>query len=167
MRTSPRAARRAFTLINMLITVAVMAIVAAAIMPSLASGNQISVAGAAYILASDLEYTQSISLAEPDDPAVLRFDLDAGAYWIARADEPDTPILRINGRDPYRVVLGEGDALHAQGVAITLAGAPDDTIAFDGFGRLETLSDAVVTLTSASGVRRVRIDADTGFVVIE
>jgi hypothetical protein len=144
-----------------------MAIVAAAIMPSLASGNQISVMGASYLLASDLEYAQSITLAEPDDPALIRFDTDAGAYWIARADDPDTPIFRSNGRDPYRVVLGEGDAAQVRDVTITLAGAPDDTIAFDGFGRLATLSDAVVTLTSVNGVRRVRIDADTGFVTID
>lgn len=166
MRSRP-GARAGFTLINMLITVAVMAIVAAAVMPSLARGNQMNVSGAAYLLASDLEYAQSISLAQPDDPAVLRFDVGAGVYWIARASDPDTPIFRSNGRDPYRVTLGEGEAVQARDVAITLANSPDDTIGFDGFGRLTTAADAVVTLTSAESARTLTVDADTGFVVIE
>jgi len=159
--------RRAFSLINMLITVAVMAIVAAAIMPSIASGNQVGVTSAAYLLASDLEYAQSLSLASPEDPAALRVDPAAGAYWIARAASPDEPIMRSNGRDPYRVVLGEGDAAPARGVGIALTGAEDDTVAFDGFGRPTTLEDIAVTLASPDGVRLVRIDADTGAVSID
>jgi type II secretory pathway pseudopilin PulG len=167
MSTPARNTRRAFSLINVLITVAVMAIVAAAVLPSVASGNQVNVTGAAYLIASDLEYAQSLSLATPDDPALVRFDTEAAAYWIARADDPDTPILRANGRDPYRVEFGEGDAAPAGEVAITVAGAVDGAIAFDGFGRLATLNDALVTLTGQHGVRRVRIDADTGVVTIE
>ena len=159
--------RRAFSLINVLITVAVMAIVAAAVLPSIASGNQVNVTGAAYLIASDLEYAQSISLATPDDPALVCFDTAAAAYWIARADDPDTPILRANGRDPYRVAFGEADAAAAADVTITLAGALDDAIAFDGFGRLVTLNDATITLAGQQGVRRVRVDADTGVVTIE
>jgi len=167
MPTPHRRAPRAFSLINLMITIAVMAIVAAAVLPSVASGNQVNVTGAAYLLASDLEYAQSISLAEPDEPALVRFDVDAGAYWIARAGSPDTPILRANGRDPYRVEFGRGDAAAASDVAIALTGAVDDAVAFDGFGRLATPDDAVVTLTGQHGVRRVRIDADTGVVTID
>lgn len=159
--------RRGFSLINLLITVAIMAIVAAAVTPSIASGNQIGLTSAASLLASDLEYAQSLSLADPENPAMVRFEASEGRYWVSRASNPDTPIPRPVTGEAYVVVLGQGEARHAAGVTMTLSGVVDDRLAFDTMGRLATGSDAAITMSSPSGTRVVRVGASTGFVRID
>lgn len=160
----------AFTLLELLIAVMVMAIVAAMAVPALAPNDGARLSGAATLLASDLEFAQSLSIANPDDLAAVRFDPDdpdGATYWVALSSAPDTPIDRPGTDEPYLVQFGQGDAAQLEGVNLSVTGVSDDTVIFDQFGRLATTDEVMVRLNNAAGRRGVRISAATGFITIE
>lgn len=172
-RTNPGAgafsrAARAFTLIELMITISVLLIVLLAVMPSMSMGGRTRLVAAAIALASDLEYARSVSISEPADPAVVRFDPEGAGYWLARASDPEQPITRPNG-EPYQVIFGVGDANLLHDVVIALAGAPEDggAVYFDAFGRRVPAVDANINLGNESGEILVRVVAATGDVVID
>ena len=160
-----RARARGFTLVNLLITIAVMAIVAAVVVPSAAVGGQLGVSSASVILISDLEYAQSLALASPDDPVVVRFDPEHNRYWIALLSDPGAPLVRPGTNDaPYVVEFGVGDSRASSEVVMTLQDIPDSMITFDRFGRLTSGVDAKILLEGSGPARTIEVDAHTGFV---
>jgi type II secretory pathway pseudopilin PulG len=164
--TDRRRPRSGFTLVNLMTTVAVIAILAGMTAVSLAPDDRARVVGAAQMLASDLEYAQALSLADPDRPAVLRVDAAGEGYWIARAETPGTPVETPSG-EAYIVILGQEDAATFAGVDLeVVSGATDGWVEFDAFGRLVELSDAVLSVSLNGETRLVRVSASTGFVAI-
>lgn len=162
-----RAMRRGFTLLNVMMTVAVLAIVLAVSLPAFSSANPGKLVGAAYVLMSDLEYAQSRSMVEPDDLTVVRFDAPSTTYWLAAASDTETPILRPGSNDPYLVQFGVGAAEMLGGVSIALTGETPVALEFDEFGRLSTLGDATIDLGEAGHKISLRVSSATGFVEIE
>jgi|GEM_PF-4666844 len=162
-----RRRRRAFTLLNLLVSVAVLGVLSGLAVVSLAPDDGARVIGAAQMLASDLEYAQALSLADPDRPAVLRLDTGAEGYWIARVEEPDTPVLDPAGNPVVRL-FGLEDAAHLVDVDLEIiSGATDGWVEFDGFGRLTELAAAVLEVRLGDEARRVRVSSATGFASIE
>jgi len=161
-----RCRHRGFTLINLLITIAIMAIVAAVVVPSAAVGNQLGVSSASMILASDLEYAQSLSLASPDDPVIVRFEPAKNRYWLALLSDPMAPLVRPGSDRAYIVEFGVGESQASADVAMTLTDVPNEMLIFDKFGRLTSLNDAQITLSGSGPTRTIEVDATTGFVRI-
>ncbi|MFG0256339.1 MAG: Tfp pilus assembly protein FimT/FimU [Phycisphaerales bacterium JB043] len=169
MRTQHPASRRAFTFIDVLVTIAVMLVIAALALPAMSSGTQINISGASSMLASDLEYTQSLSLANPQNPALIKFDPANDTYWIAFASDPDAPIVRPGtDSEPYSIVFGQGLATAFAGITIDTSDITADSIAFDSYGRPFDPLDNSITLTSMTGRSiTLLIDSNTGFVSIQ
>ena len=170
---SRAAARRAFTLVDTLMTVAVLAIIAGLALATMAPTDRTRVVSAAALFAADAEHARTISLTTPDNPGVVRTAADWASYWIARNDTTETEIPKAGGRS-FRVSFGQPPATGMSGVTIRLfsggaAAAGGGGIAsFDGFGRLKgTSTDAVFELALNGATTRVRIVADTGDVKIE
>ncbi len=157
--------RRGFTLVEILITVALMALLIGVALPVFNTGARAQLLAAASLLASDVEYAQSLALSAPDDPALVRLDAANDRYWVALLSSPETPVDLPSGDGPYLVQFGAGDALHLAGV--TIGDDAPEAVAFDGFGRLQTMTDASVALTSPAGERRVLVSATTGVVTLE
>jgi len=165
-----RGLRRAFTFTELMVTVAVLGIVLAVVAPALTPEGPARLTGAATLVASDVEYAQSLSVANPDDLAVVRFEPAAPegpTYWIALLSTPETPVTRPDSTEPYHVVFGEGDAAQLEGVAYTTTGVAGGMIVFDEFGRLGSADPVSITLSNASGDMTVAVSPDTGFVSIE
>lgn len=158
--------RRAFTLVEILITVVVMAIVVAVVVPSLSSNDGARLAGAAGMVASDLEFAQSVALANPSDPGVFKASPDGVSYWIATASDTATPILSTYSNDPYSITFGQGVAAELAGVTISVAEGSDE-VQFDGFGRIAGMADITVTVSNASGSMGIIVKATTGVVEIQ
>jgi Tfp pilus assembly protein FimT len=157
---------RGFTLVNLMTSVAVIAVLAGVTIVSLAPDDRARVVGAAQMIASDLEYTQALSLADPDRPAVLRVDAAEDGYWIARVATAETPVEDPSG-NPAIVILGQGDARTFAGVDLQiLSGATNGWVEFDAFGRLAELDDAVLSVSQGGEARLIRVSASTGFVEI-
>lgn len=161
--------RRGITFIDTMMAVALLAVLVLIALPAIGPDQPLRVISAATVLASDIEFAQSASLASPSDPVVVRFDQDGGRYWLALASSPETPIPRP-GRPagtPYLVQFGAGDALYLAGVSCATANIQDGLLAFDAFGRLDQLGDASVTLSNESGSATVRVSASTGSVALQ
>jgi len=163
------AAHKGITFIDTMMAVALLAILALIALPAVGPDQPLRVISAATVLASDIEFAQSASLASPSDPVVVRFDGAGARYWLARASSPETPIERP-GRPagtPYLVQFGAGDALYLAGVSCATTNVPDGVLAFDAFGRLDQLGDATVTLANDSGSAAVQVSASTGSVALQ
>ncbi len=157
---------RGFTLINLIVSIAIIAVLAGVVVVTLEPNERARVLGATQMLASDLEYAQALSLAEPSDPVVVRFDAVNNGYWLERVSTPDTPIMRPNGT-PYLIVFGQADAAPYAGVDLAISsGATNGRMEFDGFGRLVELTDAVLALAIADDTMELTASSTTGFVEI-
>lgn len=162
--SNPRS--RAFTLVEILITIVVMAIVVAVAIPSLSSDDGARLHGAVNMVASDIEYAQSVGLADPNDPGVFKASADGTGYWVATSSDPDAPILSQYSNEPRSITFGVGAAAQLVGVTISVAEASDE-VQFDGFGRLAAMADIVVTVSNGAGDRMILVKASTGVVEIQ
>ncbi len=157
---------RAFTLVEILITVAIMAVIVAVAVPALSSNDGARLHGALNMVASDIEYAQSVALADPNDPGVFKASADGTSYWVATSSDPDAPVLSEYSNEPRLVVFGTGVAAGFEGVTVTVAQA-DREIQFDGFGRLAEMDDILVTISNGAGVREIFVKSSTGVVEIQ
>lgn len=154
-----------FTLIELLISLAVLGIVMFAVLPRGAPDEPMRLLAAGSVLAADLEYAQSATLANPQQPIVVKFDSKGFGYWLAPAEEPDSPINRPNSSEPYTVTFGMGNAEVLEGVWIDPSVLPEDyTIEYDAFGRLTIFTDVRVKLLNSAGSIEVVVRANTGSV---
>jgi len=99
---------------------------------------------------ADISYARSLSIARPDDPAILKLDGDNNRYWLARASLPDTPITHPQTGEPYLVQYGPGGNqgfTHVQMLACDFGG--DGVLGFDAFGGTDQQTDAILQLSSA------------------
>lgn len=130
----PRAPRPGFTLFDLMVTITIMALMAAVIFPTLKDDEHLHLIAGSRLLASDIEMAQLMTISNPQEPIVVKFDPGAGRYWLATADDADTPIGRPGGTGQYVVQFGMGDARSAAGVSLDLTDVPDDTLAFNPQG---------------------------------
>lgn len=161
-----RERRRGMLLIDIMITLAVLGIVLLAVLPSTRPEEHVKLVGVASMLAADVEYAQSATLADPGEPTVVVFRADGTGYRLASASDPATAIDRPGDDDPWEVTFGEGELRPFGGVTIRATDIEGDVLEFDGFGRLTQELDGVVRVSGAAGGLRVTVRADTGTVAI-
>ena len=158
---------RGFTLIDLMVAMAVLALLAVTVMPSTNPEAGMKLISAATVLATDIEYAQSATLSEPGDHTVVIFDADGGGYYLARGSAPLDPIERPGGSgDLYVVRFGEGNARMLDGVGVQ-EGALVEPIEFDAFGSVVGEGDRTVTLFTSLGIIEVDVRQSTGSVAIE
>jgi Tfp pilus assembly protein FimT len=157
---------RGVVLIDVVMMLAVLGIVLLAVMPSAHPGESMKLVAATTILASDLEFAQSATLARPADPTIVRFDPEGTRYWLALASEPDTPILRPDGVEPYEVEFGVGAHRDLWGINLEIQGIDDQTLTFDPMGRLVSSSNGVIRFGNDTGELAVVVRATTGSVSV-
>lgn len=146
-----------------MMVVMILLIAGALAAPRLGNIHVTRLSEAAKLLAADLAYAQTESMAHADDPRLVIFDTAAHAYRIAPTSDPDTPITNPVGGLPYLTTLGQGRAKQLQGVTIqsySLDG--DDRIAFGIYGQIDQATDATVTLAAADKTITVTINAISG-----
>ena len=154
---------RAFTLIEALITVVIVA-VAAGLAADLFRDTRLETLDAAVrILRADLDYARASSLASPTDPIVLRPATGGAGYWLALASAPTTPITGPNG--PIRVTFGQGRAESCPGVRLALSGGVE--LRFGPFGGvMDPVPTLAFSLLDSTERATVIPDAFTGDVSV-
>lgn len=151
--------RRAFTLVDLSIAIAIVGIAVAIVIPTASPSERLQLIGATNTLIADIEFAQSETLANPGAPTIVRFDSDTDSYWIAKKSDPDTPITHpING-DPYRRELNTPTSTLLN---ITLPSG-GNAIAFNDMGALVTSENIVVRIQSSIDDMWILINKDTGF----
>lgn len=155
--------RRAFTLIDVMMTVTIVVFTAILVIPYIGDERRTRLMAASKVLISDLEQAQVMTIARPDEPIIVRFESDGSAYWLARKDEPDTPLMNDLTGEPYRVEFGHGRAGGASGVMAELFDIENDTLAFNAFGGIDTPGDPPrIRLKIDGRAADVRISPSTG-----
>ncbi len=148
--------QRGFTLIEVLVTVTIVAVVAAMVLPAFNNSERGRLIAATQILRADLELAAVMTISDPANPVVVRFNPAADQYHLAYAATPDNPIARSKPGEFHSVTFGVGRASTGAGVAIALDGVAGETIEFLPEGGI-TDSGAPPTITLSHGGRWAKI----------
>lgn len=155
--------RRAFTLVEVLIVVTLVAIAAMIVLPTSASDARARVRAAARLLVADIEFAELSSLGRAADPCIIVFDTGSGTWHVALTSDPATPLDDPVTGDAYALTLGSGRAAHLTNVSIdALVVGGDDELAFDHLGVPDQATDATITLRCGTETIQVIVDATTG-----
>lgn len=155
--------RRAFSLLEVLVSLAILAMIGAMVLPGFTNENQLRVMAAASILTSDIEYAQVLNITTPDMPVIVRIDPDNARYWLAYEWSPNTPIPREDTGEPYLVEFGTGRASAAFGVSITVVDPDHTSFGFDPQGSVkDAATPPVITLTQGAQSITTTITLSTG-----
>lgn len=143
--------RPGFTLIEVLVCVVIMVTVAALTLPYFGSTHVDRAAAAASLLQSDLRYAQVASMANSQDPVIVRFRADGTGYWLARLSAPDAAFVRPDTGGAWSVIMGEGRAQASATVAITHANITGHTLRFTPLGSVHAPAGTPAITLTASG----------------
>jgi len=154
---------RAFTLLEMLVTVAIIAIVAVMVIPGAADDSRLRLAAASAVIISDIEYAQAATLANPEQPLAVVFQPGRNLYFLADAAAPGVPVTRPDTGDPYVVTIGIDRAAAAEGVSFTVTDMPSNMLVFQAQGGLDDFTiSPVVRLAVGATWLDVSISPTTG-----
>ncbi len=155
--------RSGFTFVELMIVAVVAAILVIAAMPDAKASERRTAWEFMAQLEADIEYAKSMSIGRPDDLAVIKFDAQADAYWVARSSDPDTPIAHPRTRKPYLVQAGNTTDSKYQGVKIMgLDVGSDNTMVFDAFGGVKHDATAIVQIQYRSVKLEANVSSLTG-----
>lgn len=154
---------RGFTLVEMLLTVAVLAIISLLAIPSIGKTSDDQLRSAAKILIADLEYAQMQSTGDAVNAAVLVFNADGTGYSIALASDPTTPVTNPITKAPYAETFGSGRLITCPNVMISgMSVGGDEQLGFDSHGGLDQTTAATVTLSCQGRQLTITIQPYTG-----
>ena len=155
--------RPGFTLIELMVVVAILMTMAMFTIPMIQDGRSSGVNAAAGILQSDLERAQVMAMARPDTRVGLQIDADGGGWSIVDADSPSTPLLDEFTGSPISIRLGEGRGQVADGVRIQPDDASANLLVFGPLGGLEVPGNPrLLTVRNESNERTLSISPATG-----
>jgi type II secretory pathway pseudopilin PulG len=151
------------TMIEIVVTLACMAIAAMIVLPVVSDNSAERLRGAVQILVADLEFAQSQSMSHGDNPRLLVIESDNLGYRIATKSTPATPVNNPLGGDPYVTRFGAGRATTLNGVSVgSYSFGGDDKLGFGVLGQLDQSTAATITLVCGSRSIQVTIDPTTG-----
>lgn len=155
------AGRGGFTILELLVLLAVLSLVASIGIPAYFSRPNVTLDSAAKLLARDLREVQNRA-ALYEETLILRFAEDGGGY--SATDRRGQPLLSPYGRGPF-VRDYDTDAVF-RGVQVeSVRATKGGRISFDPSGRPETSAEVVLTFRDES--RKVTLRAGSGLIAIE
>ena len=183
IRPTRRRNHRGLSLIELLITLAIVSILAAMLIPQMGQEVPDQLLAAAEIVTADLEYARSLAVVN-NSTYRLTFEPSQNRY-VLRHSDPNTPLLHVLPASPFRQVSDLPDQqttkladlpfsqpvvnLHCV-VAIggTLAAVSD--VEFTPLGGTTRAQQTVIWLTCGSGTQRrfisIEVNPATGLVEI-
>jgi prepilin-type N-terminal cleavage/methylation domain-containing protein len=158
----------AFTLVELLVVVAILAISAAIVIPMASSANTMQLRAAVNIVAADLEYAKSMAISRGQMYSVV-FDKNTEKYWI---EGPDGAVIPHPVKKGFTYTMDFPNEGRLSLVKI-------DNVDFDGGDRVKFdylgspfnsagtgLNSGVVTLKVGTVTRTVNVAAVTGYITV-
>lgn len=153
-----------YTLLELLVVVALLAIIAALATPAFTAGNTAKARAAARALIADFAYAQSLSMGS-ETPVLINFSSDGAGYWAAFATDPAVPLRDPKTGKAFKRDFSQDIPHDLFGVRIascTQGGVPTALIQFGALGELAVAQDVVVTMTCAGEDIRISFDSAMG-----
>lgn len=163
-----RSARRAgYTLIEVLITIAVLGILAAVVIPQIGASAPDQVTGIAQVLASDLDYARSLAISNGSQYK-LTFDLTENHYVLTHSgvnpaldNLPDHP-FRKPSSDPTSLTVSPDD-FPSLGSSVRIVSIVTDetsptlvdSIEFGTLGQTTRTQPTLIWLSSTAGAKEI------------
>jgi len=162
-RMISRHQRSGFTFIELMIVAVVAAILVISTMPDSRATERRTAFEFLQRFEADIAYAQSMSIARPDDPVMIRIDASADVYWLARASTPDTPIKHPRTGRSYVVAAGDSKNSDYQGVDIVGAISGDtDAMVFNSTGGIDADASSYLLVSSGDNDLQLEIANATG-----
>lgn len=171
-----RSRNRGYTLIEVLVTVTILGIAGAVVIPSMAGAHVLKVQAAVRSIVADITFAQMDALGYQEPRGVV-FDIDANQYTLIRITGAEVDLDADALYDPkgpeqrYVVRLDGTDFGGAEITDLDLNGG--DTLIFDEIGGPvasagsdELSSGGSITVTAPSGQFRIDIAPFTGRVTV-
>ena len=156
--------RRGLTLIELVVTVAILSIVATILIPMLGDGSAGRLGVATILLRDDLEQARFRTVADPQRPLALRVDDDGLGWRLVDPAQPGTPVERDDGT-PWSIRAGEGRGAGMAEVEIALAGVSGNLLDFDESGSVrDRTATPRFNLRSGDREQVLEVGAVTGLV---
>jgi Tfp pilus assembly protein FimT len=153
------------TLIDVMITTAVLAIIVASAVPITRTNSRTVLLSAARMIIGEIEHAQIRSITEPEKATAVTLGESGTTFWLAAAATPATPLDLTEG-----TVLESGSNggvfSFPDGIAASLGG-DTSSLAFDQYGRLTTADNAVITLTYEDQQIVITVNALTGSITTD
>lgn len=154
-------------MIEIMIVVAVIAILSAAAVPMLGATEQTKLRSAASIILADLEFAQTESIANPATPRSVVFNTSNKTWSIVTGSLPGTTVTNPIDKQPYSTTFGTGRAASLSGVAISSVSlGTGSAVQFGALGQTNLTSTGTVTLSCNSRTITLSIDPTTGEVSV-
>ena len=150
---------RAFTLLELLIALAVIAVVACLAIPAFFERSEITLDNASRLLAEDLRAAQNRAAYYAEEVRMV-FRADGDGYAVYGAD--GEPLTSPSGNGDF-VRRYSRDGVF-EGVRIQSVDAPKRTMRYDDRGRPTTGCQVIVSY--GSDARRVEVDASSGLISV-
>jgi prepilin-type N-terminal cleavage/methylation domain-containing protein len=139
----------AFTLTEMLVVIAILAIVAAVVLPKMVGSSDIQARSAARVLMADLEYAQSVAITS-QTPITVTFSTFSNSYAVSNASGP---LIHPITKKSYVVDLGEVKGMESVAIASASFGG-SSYMTFDALGA----PDNSGTVTIAAGAHTYQVN---------
>ena len=162
----------AFTLIEIIVTMVILAIVALIAVPMMSGAATMQVRGAANRLAADLEYAKNMAITH-QRPFTVVFDTNASEYAVYDSADTDPIIHPVTRREFVVSFAAERGLRRVRIETVELEPAGSDTaLTFDFLGTPlvegAPLDSGEITLTSDDGFTLiVAVEPMTGYITIE
>ncbi|MFW5652441.1 MAG: pilus assembly FimT family protein [Planctomycetota bacterium] len=168
LRRGHRAARdcAGFTFIEMMMTVMLMAIATAMVVPTLSTNDMTYVRAGTWLVVAELDFAQAAAITDPSDNIRVSFDEDAGRVWVAASTTPDEPLTAQYTNAPHDLTLGEDAGAQAVDVLLALSGIDETYVEYDAFGRITSTTQPEITLSRNDASMSIAISTDTGFLTV-
>jgi type II secretion system protein H len=163
--------RCGFTMIELLIVMAILAIAAAIVVPMASSAGSMQLRAAANIVAADLEYAKSMSISRGQKYAIV-FDKTTETYRVTDAAGVTIPHPVKKGF-PFTVDFhNDGRLSQVDIVSVSFDGAA--AVSFDYLGSpysgtggaAAPLNSGVITLRAGGVTRTVTVEPVTGYISV-
>lgn len=161
--TARAGVRRAFTLVELVITTSIIAIAAAMVIPTFSANDTAYLGAGVSLMIADLDFAQTTAISAPSEMALVRFDEANERWWVAPESAPNTPYTTLYGGEPYDTTMGVGRAESANGVTFSLVNVADGTIAYTAFGQVDAVANPTIVLQRGAAQSTIIIDFETGF----
>jgi len=149
----------AFTLVELLVVVVIMAVTGAMIVPMLAGAGEVEALSAARVIATDLQYAQSVAITE-QTPITVQFYTNTDRYSVSNTSgllkHPMT-------RKDYLVDFATSEGFDQCDLA-SANFEGDQTVVFDELGAPD--AGGSVTVLGGSQTYRIDVSSVTGTVTV-